>query len=115
MTDHDPLEIRALADVLHSSGETYRKEGDFVRAAEFLRKSLEIRERTGDIAPIATARAELAAVLVLLGEMETAIDLAERALAALDELGDAKGVAGCHDLLGNIARCNFSCGMTCST
>ncbi len=104
MSTGDPLEIRALADVLHASGTTYRQEGDFARAAEFFRKSLEIRERLAEPAELAHSRAELAKVLVLLGEVDEAAALAEEASRLREELGDSAGVAECHDLLGNVAR-----------
>jgi DNA-binding NtrC family response regulator/tetratricopeptide (TPR) repeat protein len=104
MSTSDPLEIRALADVLRASGATYRQEGDFARAAEFFRKSLEIRERLAERVELAASQAELAKVLVLLGEIDEAAALAHEALRTREELGDGPGVAECHDLLGNVAR-----------
>ncbi|MAF26645.1 MAG: hypothetical protein CME07_02130 [Gemmatimonadetes bacterium] len=104
MAGTDPLEIRALSDVLHASGETYLKDGDYTRAAEFFRKSLDIRERIGEPRLTADTLADLGRVLMLLGEMEEAAERVRSALKHREDAGDSAGVADCHDILGNIAR-----------
>jgi DNA-binding NtrC family response regulator/tetratricopeptide (TPR) repeat protein len=104
MAQGDSLELRALADVLRTSGDTYRRDGDFARAAEFLRKSLEILERLAEPGPVAGGRLELARVLVRTGDVDEAAELAGSAREALEAAEDRSGLAGCHELLGGIAR-----------
>ena len=104
MSPRDPLEIRALSDVLHTSGETYLREGDFQRSADFFRKSLEIRENLEDSGLLAGALLDLGKVLVLLGEVDEAGELVERARTIRENEKNSAGLADCHDVLGNIAR-----------
>ena len=97
-------EESGVARVLHLVGTVSTQRGEYDKAAESYKKSLQIRERIGDKAGMASLLSNLAIVAEYRGgDYEGAKTFHERALALRESIGDLWAISVSMSNLGQIA------------
>ena len=92
-----------IANLLHTSGNVARRQGEYARAYALFEESGELFKELDNRGGIASSRQRLAELMFALGEQQKALTLAEEALVRHREMGDKARIAETLDLLGQLA------------
>lgn len=92
-----------IANLLHTSGNVARRQGEYARAYALFEESAELFRELGNKGGIASSRLRVAELMFAQGEHIKALALAEEALALHREMGDKARIAETLDLLGQLA------------
>ena len=90
------------ADIYYCTGMIVYKLSDWDAAIDYYQKSLEIRERIGDIHGMAATYNNLGLVYADKGEWDTAINYYQKSLEIRERIGDIHGMARTYNNLGMI-------------
>jgi non-specific serine/threonine protein kinase len=99
----EPEDYWGRATSLHNLGTAVRRRGDRERALALYGESLAIRQAHGDVAGLAIAYRDQAAMALEEGDSERAVSLYRQSLSHAADLGDILGVALCLGGLATVA------------
>lgn len=90
------------AEVYHEQGILYQGFGDYAEALKHYEKSLEIKEKLGDIKGISYSFHQIGMIYEYKGDYDEALKKYEKSLEIKKKLGDIKGVSYSIAQIGNI-------------
>ena len=96
---HDP---KIKSSILWWTANIHRDRGEYEEAMELYKKSLEIKEKIGDLKGKSATYHEMANIHSVRGEYEKAMELYRKSLEIIEKIGDLKGKALTLVMLGQL-------------
>ena len=91
-----------LSSVLNRLGAVYLSRGESDKAVDVVQRSLDLRERLGDILGVARSSNNLGILRSDSGDWQGALQTYRRCLEAMQMIGDNEGIAIAHTNMGNV-------------